>query len=47
MNTTPLAATLAASLVITFAAFAADETVNTDLGTLDKEKTGQAFKKRP
>ncbi|HYJ04937.1 MAG TPA: DUF3604 domain-containing protein [Chthoniobacterales bacterium] len=46
-KTTVLAITIAASLAITFAAFAADETVNTDLGTLDKEKAGEAFKKRP
>lgn len=40
-------ATIAASLAIPFLAFAAGDAVNTDLGTLDKEKAGEAFKKRP
>jgi hypothetical protein len=47
MKTSALATTIAASLAMTFAAFGADETVNTDLGTLDQEKAGEAFKKRP
>ncbi len=47
MKTTALATTIAALLAIPFFAFAAEETVNTDLGTLNKEKAGEAFKKRP
>ncbi len=47
MNTTALATTIATLLAIPFCAFAADEAVNTDIGTLDKEKGGEAFKKRP
>jgi Protein of unknown function (DUF3604) len=38
--------TIAALLAISFTAFAADETT-TDIGTLDKDKAGEAFKKRP
>ena len=34
-------------LAIPFSAFAAEESVNTDLGTINKEKAGEAFKKRP
>src|SRR6186713_3032535 len=40
------ASIIATSCAISFAAYAADEP-NTDLGTLDKEKAGEAFKKRP
>ena len=47
MKTKRLVIAIAASLAISFTAFAADETVNTDIGTLDKEKAGEAFKKRP
>ena len=47
MKATTLAAAIAASLALPFLAFAAEEPVNTDIGTLDKEKAGEAFKKRP
>jgi hypothetical protein len=47
MKTTTLATTIAALLAIPFSAFAAEETVNTDVGTLNKETVGEAFKKRP
>jgi hypothetical protein len=46
MKTKTLFATVAASLAISFNAFAADEHV-TDIGTLDANKAGEAFKKRP
>jgi hypothetical protein len=41
-----LVTTVATALAISFTAFAADEHV-TDLGTLDADKAGAAFKKRP
>ncbi len=47
MKTKALVTTIATLLAISFTAFAADETASTDLGTLDKEKAGEAFKKRP
>jgi hypothetical protein len=47
MKTKALATTIAALFALSLPAFAADESVNTDLGTLDKEKAGEAFKKRP
>src|SRR5690242_10559028 len=47
MKTKNLATTIAAALAISFTAFAAEETASTDLGTLDKDKAGEAFKKRP
>src|SRR6186713_2897250 len=40
------ASIIATSCAISFAAYAADEP-NTDLGTLDKDKVGEAFRKRP
>ncbi len=43
MKTTALATLLA----IPFLAFAAEESIQTDLGTLDKAKVGEAHKKRP
>ena len=46
MKTKTLVTTIAALFAISFTAFAAEET-NTDIGTLDKEKAGEAFKKRP
>lgn len=36
-----------ALLATTFPAFAAEESVQTDLGTLDTAKAGEAFKKHP
>jgi hypothetical protein len=47
MRTTALVTTVATLLAISITALAADENVNTDIGTLDKEKAGEAFKKRP
>ena len=47
MKTTALATTIAASLAISFTSLAAEESVNTDIGTFNKDKAGEAFKKRP
>ena len=47
MKTKALVTTIATSLAISLTAFAAEETANTDVGTLDKDKAGEAFKKRP
>ncbi len=47
MKSKPLVTTVAALLAIPFAVFAAEESANTDIGTLDKAKAGEAFKKRP
>jgi hypothetical protein len=46
MKTKTLVTTIAASLAIPFLAFA-QESPSGDAGTLDKEKAGEAFKKRP
>lgn len=46
MKIHPLAITLS-FLAIAWTASAADESVNTDLGTLNKDKAAEAFKKRP
>ena len=47
MKTTAFATAIATLLANPFSAFAAEESVSTDIGTLDKEKAGEAFKKRP
>ena len=47
MKNKALVTTIAALLATPFLTFAADETVNTDIGTLNKESVGEAFKKRP
>ena len=47
MKTTALATIIAASLAISFTSLAAEESVNTDIGTFNKDKVGEAFKKRP
>jgi len=47
MKTTTLATTIAALLAIPFFAFAAEESVNTDIGTINKDTGGEAGKKRP
>ena len=47
MKSKALVSSVASLLALTCAAFAADEAVNTDVGTLDKAKAGEAFKKRP
>jgi hypothetical protein len=47
MKTIPLITTIAALLAISGTVLAAEEAVSTDIGTLDKEKAGEAFKKRP
>jgi hypothetical protein len=47
MKNTALVTSIATLLALSFTAFAADETVGTDIGTLDKDKAGEAFKKRP
>ncbi len=46
MKTKRRVITIATLLAISLTAFAADETA-TDIGTLDKDKAGEAFKKRP
>ena len=47
MKTSLHTTTIAALAAVPFFAFAAEEAVNTDIGTLDKDKAGEAFKKRP
>jgi hypothetical protein len=47
MKTKKLITAFVALFTICVVAFAAEEAVNTDLGTLDKEKAAEAFKKRP
>jgi len=47
MKTKTLVTTFAAALALAFPLFAAEETATTDIGTLDKEKAGAAFKQRP
>src|SRR5436190_12235182 len=46
MKNKALVTMVAAALAISFTALAADEQV-TDIGTLDADKAGEAFKKRP
>jgi hypothetical protein len=46
MKNKPFFTTVATVLAISFTAFAAEEQV-TDIGTLDADKAGEAFKKRP
>ena len=47
MKTKTLVLNIATALAISFTAFAADEPTTGDAGTLDKDKAGEAFKKRP
>src|SRR6187399_51932 len=47
MKTSPLVTTLATALALACSAVMAEETANTDIGTLDAAKAGETFKKRP
>jgi hypothetical protein len=47
MKTKPLVTIIATLFATSLTSFAAEEATNTDIGTLDKETAGEAFKKRP
>jgi Protein of unknown function (DUF3604) len=47
MKTKTLVTTIAALFAVSYTAFTAHESTNTDIGTLNKDTAGEAFKKRP